>query len=247
MLRTAQDHKVPGAPADIGEAKRLVSDFLRQVYMHVKATILEGIGMPQYPGWSNMAVEFIFSVPTTWRSAAIINNFKDAIAAAGFASEGAVPELHKFSVELTESEGAAVTTLKRANIAFARNDVFMSVDAGGGTTDLALVQVAEPREPFPSLRQVAAVDGVGIGSTLIDRAFVAYLTDRLASFPDLGPQLPPDCVEKLARSDLFKSFKHRFGDSVYMLPVYSLTIEGLGYNFNHEMAGIRNGKIQIPQ
>lgn len=244
MLQTAQTAGVPGAPADLSGAKQLVADFLRQVYAHVKATIQQQMGFAPYPGWAGMVVDFIFSVPTTWRSAAIVNNFKDAIESAGFGAESA---LHRYSVELTESEAAAVATLKKSNIAFRRGDVFLSVDAGGGTTDLALVQVTEPREPFPTLQQVAAVDGVGIGSALIDRAFVAYLNDRLARHPEIVPQLPPDWVERLARSDKFKTTKHKFGDSVYGMQEYHLPVEGLGFNVSYPRAGIANGKITIPR
>jgi hypothetical protein len=244
ILQTAQSAGVPGAPADIGEATKLVADFLHLVYAHIKATIEAQIGVAPFPGWTGMAVEFNFSVPTTWRSAAIVNNFKAAIAAAGFGTEG---PLHRASIELTESEAASVATLKRANIVFRRGDVFLSVDAGGGTTDLSLVQVTEATEPFPALQLVAAVDGVGIGSTLIDRGFVDYLSDRIAQFPELAPSLPPDWIERLARSDRFKMRKHKFGDPLYNMREYPLPVEGLSYSFSFPDAGIQDGKFSISQ
>lgn len=136
MLQSARSQGVSAAPASLAEAKQLVTDFLRQIYAHTKKIVYDQTGIAANPGWANMAVEFIFSVPTTWRSQATINAFRDTIAVAGFGMDG--PQ-HKATVELTESEAAAVATLKRRNIAFERGDIFLSVDAGGGTTDLALM------------------------------------------------------------------------------------------------------------
>jgi hypothetical protein len=43
--------------------------------------------------------------------------------------------------------------------------------AGGGTTDLGLVEVHDPSPRLPVLKQVAQVSGVGVGSTMIDAQF----------------------------------------------------------------------------
>ncbi|KAK7743088.1 hypothetical protein SLS53_004173, partial [Cytospora paraplurivora] len=155
------------------------------VYVHVKSTIEHQTGIGPFTGWNDLAVEFIFSVPTTWRSLEIINAFKAAVRAAGFGSEG---PRHSATVELTESEAAAVATIKSTAVRFERDDIFLSVDAGGGTTDFALMQVVEAREPFPALRQLTQVDGVGIGSTLIDRAFLELVEDRIFPFAELHAQ-----------------------------------------------------------
>lgn len=138
-LEAAHQAGIGQAPASILEAKCLVTDYLRQIYLHVKSTmeLHTGIG---HVGWQNMTVEFIFSVPTTWRSQDIINIFKDAITAAGFGTEGA---RHTATVELTESEAAAVGTIKSSTVSFESGDIFLSIDAGGGTTDFAIMQVVE--------------------------------------------------------------------------------------------------------
>lgn len=240
-LDSAHRQGLSQAPSSVLEAKGLVADYLRQIYDHVKTTIElhTGIGSA---GWKGLAVEFIFSVPTTWRNQAIINVFKDTIQDAGFGTEGA---RHRATVELTESEAAAVATIKSSTVAFQSGDIFLSIDAGGGTTDFAVMEVVKAREPFPSLRQISQVDGVGIGSILIDQAFVSLVNTRLSQFPELVESLPPECAEKLARSERFRTMKHKFGERVYDSPTYKLPLEGVAYNFTHREARIELGRIVL--
>lgn len=241
-LLEAQIKGLQGAPESVTQAQKFVTDYLSEVYVHVKSTIEHQTGIGPFTGWTDLAVEFLFSVPTTWRSFEIINIFKEAIANAGFGTEG---PRHKSTVDLTESEAAAVATIKSTAVSFEKDDIFLSVDAGGGTTDFALMQVVETREPFPTLKQLTQVDGVGIGSTLIDRAFLDLVEDRVFPFSDLVEQLPPDCIEKLVRSDKFRTTKHKFGERVYNAEVYKLPMEGVGYNFHHEGAGIEFGRFLL--
>ncbi|KAH9992387.1 hypothetical protein F4779DRAFT_609220 [Xylariaceae sp. FL0662B] len=240
-LEDAHRQGIGQAPASVLDAQRLVSDYLREVYSHVKSTVELHTGI-NHIGWQSLVVEFNFSVPTTWRSQAIINNFKKCIEDAGFGTEG---QYHTATVELTESEAAAVGTIKGGAATFQSGDIFLSVDAGGGTTDLALMQVVEPREPFPSLSQINQVDGIGIGSTLIDQAFISLVNGRLSKFPDLIEKLPPDCTERLVKSERFRTTKHKFGEHVYRSTCYKLTLDGVPFNLNHSGAGIEMGKIVL--
>ncbi len=74
---------------------------LRRIYAHVKSTIMKQTGLSSIAGtWKDLAIEFIFSVPTTWRSLETINCFKMTIASAGFGCEG---RRHTATVELTEA------------------------------------------------------------------------------------------------------------------------------------------------
>lgn len=241
-LLEAQIKGLQGAPESVTQAQQFVTDYLHEVYVHVKSTIEHQTGIGPFTGWKDLTVEFVFSVPTTWRSLEIINAFKAAIKNAGFGTEG---PRHTSTVELTESEAAAVATIKSTAVSFEKDDIFLSVDAGGGTTDFALMQVVEANEPFPSLKQLTQVDGVGIGSTLIDRAFLELVEDRIFPYADLVDQLPPDTIERLARNDKFRTTKHKFGERVYSTPVYKLPMEGVGFNFNHEGAGIESGRFLL--
>lgn len=241
-LVEAQIKGLQGVPESVSQAQQLVTDYLRQVYAHVKSTIEHQTGIGPFTGWKDWAVEFIFSVPTTWRSLEVVNTFKAAIKEAGFGTEG---PRHTSTLELTESEAAAVATIKSTAVDFEKDDIFLTVDAGGGTTDFALMQVIDARTPFPTLKQLTQVDGVGIGSTLIDRAFLDLVEDRLFPFKDLVEQLPPDAIEKLVRSDKFRTTKHKFGENAYNTPVYRLPMEGLGFKFSHEGARIESGRFLV--
>lgn len=241
-LLEAQIKGLQGAPESIAQAQQFITDYLRQVYVHVKSTIEHQTGIGPFTGWKDLAVEFVFSVPTTWRTLEIINTFKAAVADAGFGTEG---PRHSSTVELTESEAAAVATIKSTAVSFAKDDIFLTVDAGGGTTDFALMQVMDAAEPFPTLKQLTQVDGVGIGSTLIDRAFLDLVEDRIFPHANLVEQLPPDCIENLVRSERFKTTKHKFGEKVYSAAEYKLPMEGMGFKFNHEGARIESGRFLL--
>lgn len=240
-LEDAHRQGISQAVGSVHVAQTLVSDYLREIYAHVKSTVElhTGIG---YVGWKELAVEFIFSVPTTWRSQEIINIFKRCIEDAGFGVEG---RNHIATVDLTESEAAAVGTIKNSTVAFQTGDIFLSVDAGGGTTDFALMQVVEAREPFPRLSQINQVDGIGIGSTLIDRAFVSMINNRISQFPDLVQRLPPDCAERLAKSERFRTTKHKFGEGVYQSTCYKLPLDGVPFDLTHNGAQIQGGRIVL--
>ncbi|XDG00407.1 hypothetical protein ABKA04_000022 [Annulohypoxylon sp. FPYF3050] len=240
-LEDARRQAIGRVPATVGEAQKLISDYMREVYAHVKSTVELHTGI-SHVGWQELVVEFIFSVPTTWRSQEIINAFKECIANGGFGREG---RYHTATVELTESEAAAVGTIKNSTIAFQAGDIFLSVDAGGGTTDLALMQVVEARDPFPALSQMNQVDGIGIGSTLIDQAFVSMINSRLSKYPDLQPHLPPDSAERLVKSERYRTTKHKFGERVYQSTCYKLPIDGVPFNLNHSQARIESGRIVV--
>lgn len=97
----------------------------------------------------------------------------------------------------------------------------------------------------PALKQVAAVKGVGIGSTMIDRAFELLVQRRLDEYPDAN--LPDDLAHKLARSTSFQLLKHNFGTRAATQTSYKIPLDRLGLGISHELSypelGIESGKI----
>ncbi|KAK4163210.1 hypothetical protein QBC43DRAFT_68290 [Cladorrhinum sp. PSN259] len=240
-LAAAQQQGLSSAPSTTIEAQRFVTDYLREIYSHVKETIETEIGRRHIPGgWNDMAVEFLFSVPTTWTSQSVINVFKGIIRAAGFGLDG---PRHSAQVDLTEAEAAAVATLKTSAVSFMMGSLFLTVDAGGGTTDLALMQVTSANQQVPQMSSLHAVNGVGVGATLIDRLFIRLVTQRLSADPNVIAQLPPDYPIRLARSHHFRMVKHKFGERAYMQPVFRIPMEGVSHDFSHPMLGIENGRM----
>jgi hypothetical protein len=47
----------------------------------------------------------------------------------------------------------------------------------------------------------------------------------------------------MARSPGFKSVKHKFGEKVYMQPVYKIVMEGVGFDVSHEGLGVQEGRM----
>jgi hypothetical protein len=240
MLASAQQQGLTSAPRTTLEAQQFVTDYLRQIYAHVKESIETQIGRRHFGGWTDLAVEFLFSVPTTWTSLDVINTYKTVIKNAGFGVEG---PRHSAQVDLTEAEAAAVATLKTSAVSFIMGSLFLTVDAGGGTTDLALMQVTSASQAVPQMSSLHAVNGVGIGATLIDRLFILLVTQRLAAYPEIASQLPPDYPMRLARSHPFRTVKHKFGERAYMQPLFKMPLEGVAHDFSHPGLGIENGRM----
>ncbi|KAK7952938.1 hsp70 family chaperone [Apiospora saccharicola] len=213
-----------GVPETTAEARKYVTDFLRHVYEHTKDTVERETARLHRGGWGDLAVEFLFSVPTTWTNQGIINEFKQAIREAGFG---------------TEDPGTAPPPAD-----FAQGDVFMCIDAGGGTTDLALMQVTSVDAAFPQMKQIAEVQGTGIGASQVDRLFARLVAQRLSAFPDVLAQLPQNLPARMARSPYFRMMKYTFGERAFMeLPRHFVQMEGVSCDFNHTEAGIDQGRM----
>ncbi|KAF9880281.1 hsp70 family chaperone [Colletotrichum karsti] len=239
-LEAWQQRGLPNAPRNVAEAERLVTDFLREVFDHVKESIETQLGRRHTGGWTDMAVTFLFSVPTTWTKMETINSFKRIIHDAGFGAEGA---RHFAQVDLTEAEAAAVATLKTSAVNFQMGSLFLTVDAGGGTTDLAVMQITSTDTQYPQMSQISEVKGVGIGASLIDVAFIHLVNKRLADHPEVGHLLPRDFAFRMSRSHHFKTVKHKFGERAYMQPVFKMQLEGVSHDFNHEGLRIVDGRM----
>jgi len=240
-LADAQAQGISSAPSSTLEAQRFATDYLSHVYAHVKESIERETGRRNLPGgWAGLAVEFVFSVPTTWTSLGVVNTFKTVIRSAGFGVEG---PRHSAEVDLTEAEAAAVATLKTSAVVFDMGSLFLTVDAGGGTADLALMQVTSADQQVPQMKSLNPVTGVGIGATMIDRMFMKMVEARVNAYPTIAAALPPDYPARLARSHQFRTFKHMFGERAYMQPVFRIPMEGVAHDFSHPGLGIENGRM----
>ncbi len=152
-LREAHRQGISAAPASTAEAKQLVRDYLQQIYKHVKQTIQLQAGIST-ARWRDITIEFIFSVPTTWRTLESVNTFKSTVSP-GWLREGRPAAFGHDRADRVQA-AASVASIKRRNIFFQRGDIFLSVDAGGGTTDFALMQVTEAGDLFSVARTAHA-------------------------------------------------------------------------------------------
>jgi hypothetical protein len=86
--------------------------------------------------------------------------------------------------------------------------------AGGGTTDLGLVEVHDPSPELPILKQVAQVSGVGVGSTMIDAQFRELVCFIISDFQKLLGSLYAFAAG-VKTFTLFKQCLKSFGPQVY--------------------------------
>lgn len=220
--------------ATTAEAVRCATDYLREIYRHTKSTYEEMTGT----SWANSSVTFLFSVPTTWRGMDVSNTFKATIRSAGFGTEG---PRHLAQIDLTEAEAAAVDTLKSGVVNFCAGDIFLTIDAGGGTTDFSLVRVTKVDNGIPQMSQIAEVSGIGIGSTLIDTAFGNLVDQRLAENPDVPFNIADGLAEKMMRSAKFRAVKHLFGDPSSIAQCHKIEMPGVSSDFRHDRLRAEGG------
>jgi hypothetical protein len=85
-------------------------DFFRELCTYIEKQLEEYVR-----SWRTAAVEFLFSVPTTWTAVSVINDFKRLAQEAGF---GQAAPSHSVRIGLTEAEAAAVNTLKAQSVSY---------------------------------------------------------------------------------------------------------------------------------
>ena len=95
-------------PADQDKVRSTVSDIVspryQDYFVFLYQYIESKLQMELPSRWEDARIEFIFSVPTTWKPHPTVERFRSITARAGF---GRYPN-HKSTIGLTEAEAAAV-------------------------------------------------------------------------------------------------------------------------------------------
>lgn len=117
------------------DAQRWFRDYVHCVYQHVVAHFSTSI-----PQFARRKVEFLFSVPTTWKDVRMVEETRRLLEDAVDASS---PN-HRAFIGLTEAEAAAVYA---GNEHYQADDTILVCDSGGGTTVNA---------PLPPSREYAS-------------------------------------------------------------------------------------------
>ncbi|KIW66690.1 hypothetical protein PV04_05998 [Phialophora macrospora] len=228
-------------PPSHAHVKRYYRDFLRKLYAHIKKILSTELPALSF---EDETIQFIFSVPTTW-SPGVAEDLRVLAREAGFGHDGAN---HVVEIGLTEAEAAAVCTLGTETERYADGDIMLVVDAGGGTTDLALLKAEVKAGSRPTLRQLDDVRGDEIGSVEIDVAFAKLAQERLeeaAPYIDLDPDTIPAVVKKMCKS-AFKIVKEEYGneDSIH-LAVSTIPIPGISNRVSSQVGDIQRGRLVL--
>ena len=89
-------------PRSIADVEKWYEDYLRLLYRHIEFKLSPELSRTS---WQDARIEFLFSVPTTWKPETV-ENLKSVALRAGFGSG----QKHSISIGLTEAEAAAVHT-----------------------------------------------------------------------------------------------------------------------------------------
>lgn len=170
-LRSIVDPEATGAllASKSKSVVEVASLYVKCMWEHAKAYIIQQMGSAAY----NFADKVVlFTVPAVWSERAKHNTYMIAVGA-GLAHQEY--QLHMVS----EPEAAAISVLNDpVRVAqLAENDVYLVVDAGGGTVDLTSYRVASAR-PL-KLEEVAAGDGDVCGATFLEVNFRELLRSCL--------------------------------------------------------------------
>ncbi|KAL4781246.1 hypothetical protein BJX76DRAFT_350325 [Aspergillus varians] len=224
-----------GEDMGIGRKQAMVwfQDYIASIYKHVVAHFGNTI-----PGFQQMRVEFIFSVPTTWKDVRMIEEIRVLLEAA---VEGAN---HWACIGLTEAEAAAVYACRHY---YRTNDIILVCDSGGGTTDVNVLKLASLEDQPLQLEQLGTVEATGrpIGSVFIDRAIHKIIAARLSKVKDDLVQ-SPDHVAWRMLLGRFQRLKCAFGTEASRTPSLSLEVPCLKIpGIDLPIAGIYHGQMRI--
>ncbi|KAL8783868.1 MAG: hypothetical protein Q9195_009260 [Heterodermia aff. obscurata] len=218
------------------DIKRYYKDYMQCLYNHLSDHIQGKTG-----SWQAKRVEFIFSLPCTFREPAIARTLLALVEEAGFGKGGS---RHTIVAGLTEPEAAAVFTIKESAITFRAGTTILVCDAGGGTTDLAILENVTKEESELELESLSIVEGKSIGSTDIDVAFERLVEDRLAT---VTPALPENTAWSMMHSSQFMFYKCAFGQDECRHLRFSVPVPYVTGDFNYPKAGIVFGRMEFSE
>lgn len=218
----------------LAEARKWFKDYLSFVYRAIRTHFDETL-----PRWTSSRVEFQFSVPTTWKSPAMIHETESLIRQAGF---GENPK-HTAKITLTEAEAAAVYSSR----SYEKDDVLLVCDAGGGTTDVNILKVTSTAFGRIQLKQLSWVEGEAIGSTLLDFQVEEMIRQRLEGVRQYLTEDPSVLAERMITDKFgrFENFKCSFGaESINVLNLF-LPIPGVPTGMDFPHLSIQNSSLVI--
>jgi hypothetical protein len=217
---------------------RFYVDFLKELYDWTKHIVTRTTNSKR-ADFRKAKVEFLFSLPSTINSPEIAERFREYIHEAGFASGGV---RHSAELGLTEPEAAAVDAVTNSDQSFNPGDILLLVDAGGGTTDICILElegdISEPR-----FRELLPVRGIEIGSTNIDEAFEELAERKIQS----GGLRIKNCSWIMANSEEYDFEKCTFGEDCSQPGFAWIRVPGLSEDYTNDRQGIKKGRMLFTQ
>nr|OQO26109.1 hypothetical protein B0A51_04503 [Rachicladosporium sp. CCFEE 5018] len=227
------DPAYSGLPDDPTQdvAAKWYRDYLCCIRDHTLAFLRDS-----FPHFDRKNVEFVISVPTTWRDPGLIAQIEKHIRAAGYGQS----LNERVMVSLTEAEAAAVYALKSGMTV---GECFVVCDAGGGTTDVNVLRVVSTGTL--ALEALSYVEGRAVGSVLIDYKAQQLVSQRLQLIREHVPGDIDAIAERMVR-DGFHTFKCSFGSVAYnAYTKLKLQVHGLNLGSDFPGVGIEDSRLVI--
>lgn len=221
-----------GAAPSLAEAQKWFRDYLSQLRSCIVRQFEEST-----PHFDTKKIEYVFSVPTTWKNPAILADIERLINEAGFGRGSKV----KASIYLTEAEAAAVYISKQS---MQYGDIFLVCDAGGGTTDLNVLKMSSVIKDRVELEPLSWTEGMAVGSTLIDFKVRRLLIDRLSKIQE---HMTGDLEAIVSRmmQDRFATFKCSFGSEGMDVEKLFLPVPDLHTGQNYPEAHVEDSRMVL--
>lgn len=139
---------------------------------------------------------------------------------------------------LTEAEAAAI---EASTTQYREGDIFLICDAGGGTTDINILKVKSTEQKI-ELEPLDHVEGVSIGSTMVDNWMTDHILRRLALIAD---HLEADVYSVAADmiSGRFQNVKHSFPTPV--VDAFWLDVPALAGSQSFPEAGVEKSRMRF--
>ncbi|KAJ5893488.1 hypothetical protein N7495_005179 [Penicillium taxi] len=205
------------------EAQKWFQDYIQCLYRHVVTHFQSTI-----PQFVSRHVEFIFSVPTTWKDVRMIEETRRLLES----SISAKTPMHSVSIGLTEAEAAAV---------YASNGFYKTNDT---ILDLNILKLKSDRGDPAKLDQLGHVEGQPIGSVFIDRKIHQLIQARLEGVREHLNLSPSETAWRMI-SGRFQRLKCAFGTEVTSTPGLKLDIPSMKTDLDDPKLGIYDGQMMI--
>ncbi|KAF2818511.1 hypothetical protein CC86DRAFT_309073 [Ophiobolus disseminans] len=232
----------PLSVPQIHEVEKWYTDYFQHLYRTIEAR-LKGELASQ---WCDAKIEFIFSVPTTWKPIPTVERFRKIISRSGFGSSAT----HTVSIGLTEAEAAAVYTARSMPGIFKENELLFVCDVGGGTTDLAVFRVKSATGGSLELAQVDVVFGATIGAAQLDSLYENTVLQRLQHADQAQPMGLADLNQtawEMRISKEYQNAKCDYGseESIADTATFVVSVPKLDRRYQNPQHGIGNGDMHF--
>ena len=160
----------------VSDRDHIISDYLARLLLHSKSVLIKKEGLRP-----EAKISYVLCVPVSWTVAAgrvMHNAMAEAIRRSGLGRlQGeAIEDL--FMVSEPEAAAQYVVASEKTG-RLRKGEVFVLLDAGGGTVDVTTYQVTSDTGPLRLKGEVIKAEGASCGSSFINKAYAKALMEKL--------------------------------------------------------------------